>query len=148
MPRARSKRKTNPQRARNIAPVPQLAIVPAPEKPVRGVKLKTVSRFAMVFALLCLGAFLAGRPPVSAADAAASQSSGRDMDQGMMMRDSSLAAAGSGKRERRKPRNARERGRPLVSCLPTRTRNTSSLKTSESFSEESPVRAVSCLRAS
>ena len=71
MPRARSRRKTSPRRAGNIAPTPQLAIVPAPEKPVRGVKLKTVSRFAMVFALLCLGAFLAGRPPVSTADAGA-----------------------------------------------------------------------------
>jgi hypothetical protein len=66
MPRTRSKRKTSPQRARNIAPAPQLAIVPAPEKPVRGVKLKTVSRFAMVFAVLCLGAFIAGRADVAA----------------------------------------------------------------------------------
>jgi hypothetical protein len=66
MPRARSRRKTSSQPARNIAPSPQLAIVPAPEKPVRGVKLKTVSRFAMVFALLCLGAFLAGRVDIAA----------------------------------------------------------------------------------
>lgn len=44
------------------------AIVPAaPAKPPRGMKLKTVSRVTMLFALLCLGAFLAGRPPVSAA---------------------------------------------------------------------------------
>jgi hypothetical protein len=43
-------------------------IVPAaPAKPLRGMKLKTVSGITMLFALLCLGAFLAGRPPISAA---------------------------------------------------------------------------------
>lgn len=36
-------------------------------KPVRGVKLKTVSSLTFIFALICLGAFAAGRPPVSAA---------------------------------------------------------------------------------
>ena len=36
-------------------------------KPIRGVQLKTVSRWTMLFALLCLAAFAAGRPPVSAA---------------------------------------------------------------------------------
>lgn len=37
------------------------------QEPVRGVKLKTVSTWTMVFALACLGAFAAGRPPISAA---------------------------------------------------------------------------------
>ena len=37
------------------------------KKPVRGVELKTVSRWTMLFAVLCLAAFAAGRPPVSAA---------------------------------------------------------------------------------
>ena len=48
---------------------PKLAIVPsaAAEKRVRGVKLKTVSTLTMAFALLCFGAFMAGRPSVSAA---------------------------------------------------------------------------------
>lgn len=43
------------------------AAAPAEAKPPRGVKLKTVSNFTMIFALLCLAAFAAGRPPVSAA---------------------------------------------------------------------------------
>jgi hypothetical protein len=38
-------------------------------KPVRGVKLRTVSVITMIFALSCLGAFMAGRPPASAANA-------------------------------------------------------------------------------
>jgi len=39
-----------------------------PEKKlVRGVELKTVSRWTMCFAVICLAAFAAGRPPVSAA---------------------------------------------------------------------------------
>ncbi len=42
--------------------------VPAEEKPVRGVKLKTVSTFTLLFALLCLAALAAGRPPASAGD--------------------------------------------------------------------------------
>ncbi|HXU20983.1 MAG TPA: VOC family protein [Verrucomicrobiae bacterium] len=48
---------------------PKLAIVQAaaPEKRVRGVKLKTVSTLTMGFALVCLGAFMAGRPSTSAA---------------------------------------------------------------------------------
>jgi predicted enzyme related to lactoylglutathione lyase len=51
------------------AALPKLAIVPATgeEKKVRGIKLKTVSTLTMAFALLCLGAFMAGRPSVSAA---------------------------------------------------------------------------------
>lgn len=36
-------------------------------EPVRGVKLRTVSLFTMFFALACLGAFIAGRPPAAAA---------------------------------------------------------------------------------
>lgn len=66
MARTTTKRRRNSRRTHSIVPASQLAIVPAPEKPVRGVKLKTVSRFAMVFALLCLGAFLAGRVDVAA----------------------------------------------------------------------------------
>ncbi|MGH9706450.1 MAG: VOC family protein [Candidatus Acidiferrales bacterium] len=36
------------------------------EKPVRGVKLKTVSTFTIIVAILCLSAFVAGRTPVPA----------------------------------------------------------------------------------
>ena len=96
MPRTRSRRKSSPRRARNIAPVPQLAIVPAPEKPVRGVKLKTVSRFAMVFALLCLGAFIAGRPPVSAPDPVKS----RTLSLGMKIHNPSLSIPAGGREDR------------------------------------------------
>jgi hypothetical protein len=47
--------------------------------------------------------------------------------QGVIIREASSArVAGSGNRARRKLRNARESGRPLVSCFPTRSRNTSS----------------------
>jgi hypothetical protein len=43
------------------------------EKPPRGVKLKTVSLFTLLFALTCLGAFVAGRPPASAANVRAAR---------------------------------------------------------------------------
>ncbi len=48
---------------------PKLAVVPlaAEEERVRGVKLKTVSMLTMIFALVCFGAFMAGRPSASAA---------------------------------------------------------------------------------
>jgi len=61
-PRRRSvRRRKNPARTRSIARVPTCA---REAKPVRGVKLKTVSWLTLLFALVCLGAFLAGRPPV------------------------------------------------------------------------------------
>jgi hypothetical protein len=41
-------------------------------KPVRGMKMKTVSLATMLFSLLCLGAFLAGRPPLAASRIATS----------------------------------------------------------------------------
>ena len=43
-------------------------IAPEKSKPVRGVKLRTVSLLTMAFALACLMAFMAGRPPASAAN--------------------------------------------------------------------------------
>jgi len=45
-----------------VAPAPLRLI----EKPVRGVKLKTVSAVTVAFALACLAGFMAGRPPVVA----------------------------------------------------------------------------------
>ena len=44
-----------------------------PPMPVRGVRLRTVSTFTMLFALACLGAFMAGRPPVAAAGPGAAE---------------------------------------------------------------------------
>jgi len=106
----------------------------AEARPPRGLKLKTVSNFTMVFGLLCLAALLAGRPPASAAGSEAA-ADGKESPaqiqraaifQGMMIREGSfVSSAGSGNRSRRNPRNARERGRPLVSCLAIRNRNTS-----------------------
>lgn len=64
MPRRKSRRKL----AKKIQPAGQFfsARQSPDEKPVRGVKLKTVSTFTMIVAILCLGAFLAGRTPVPA----------------------------------------------------------------------------------
>lgn len=68
MPRVKQGRRRGGRRRR--AATRAFAIVPAPvaelPRPPRGVKLKTVSRLTLLFALLCLGAFMAGRPPVSA----------------------------------------------------------------------------------
>jgi hypothetical protein len=50
---------------RSQLPMPFIVPDGEPAVPVRGVKLKTVSRCTMLFALLCLVAFLAGRPPAS-----------------------------------------------------------------------------------
>jgi hypothetical protein len=41
-------------------------IVPMPRGPIRGLRLKTVSRYVMLFGLICLGACWAGRPPMAA----------------------------------------------------------------------------------
>ena len=59
MPRISSRR--SPRRRRSRAAKLDFAapIVMPEEKPVRGVKLKTVSAFTMLFALLCLFAFMA-----------------------------------------------------------------------------------------
>jgi len=43
-------------------------ITPDESKPVHGLKLRTVSLLTMAFALACLVAFMAGRPPASAAN--------------------------------------------------------------------------------
>ena len=65
--------KQKPRRASASAQLkavaPKLAIVPAAgeEKRLAASKLKMVSTLTMAFALLCLGAFMAGRPSVSAA---------------------------------------------------------------------------------
>ena len=53
------------------SPFRQAAKVAQP-KPPRGVKLKTVSRLTLLFAFVCLGAFVAGRPPAESQGHAAS----------------------------------------------------------------------------
>src|SRR5580658_1346895 len=65
-------RRTRPRNSRQ-SQAPKLALVPASveAKPVRGVKLKTVSTCTLVFALFCVAAFAAGRPPASAVGTAA-----------------------------------------------------------------------------
>lgn len=64
MPRRKSRRKPA-KKTQPVALIAGAASLPV-EKPIRGVKLKTVSTFTMVVAILCLGAFLAGRTPVPA----------------------------------------------------------------------------------
>jgi hypothetical protein len=73
MPATRTRRSTRVRgarvRAREAKKTGAIAVpvVVAEPKPVRGVKLRTVSLLTMLFSLLCLGAFLAGRPPLAAA---------------------------------------------------------------------------------
>jgi hypothetical protein len=71
MPQARRKRRSRQNYRRHATPISH-EVAQEEAKPVRGVKLKTVSAFTMLFALICLAAFMAGRPPISAAGAAQS----------------------------------------------------------------------------
>lgn len=67
MPRTRSRRKigaANRRTARQCFAEATRAAARPDSKPARGVKLKTVSALTLVFSLLCLGALVAGRPPV------------------------------------------------------------------------------------
>jgi hypothetical protein len=72
MPQARRKRRSKQNYRSRTMPIPQVEVPQGETRPVRGVKLKTVSAFTMLFALACLAAFVAGRPPVSAAGPAES----------------------------------------------------------------------------
>ena len=64
MPRMRKQvRRSNSGWSRAAVPPAPLRLI---EKPVRGVKLKTVSAVTVAFALACLAGFMAGRPPVAA----------------------------------------------------------------------------------
>ena len=68
-PRRRSvRRRRIPAQMRLPVGIPVRA---AEIRPVRGMKLKTVSRLTLLFALVCLGAFLAGRPPAMSGDSQA-----------------------------------------------------------------------------
>ena len=65
-PRRRNGRRRKSPAGRSLAAA---VTMPAVEtKPIRGVKLKTVSWLTLLFALVCLGAFLAGRPPAMSSD--------------------------------------------------------------------------------
>jgi hypothetical protein len=68
MPRVKQGRRRASRRSRTAARafVFRPAPVAEPQMPRRGVKLKTMSRLTLLFALVCLGAFMAGRPPVAA----------------------------------------------------------------------------------
>ena len=71
MPRTGSSDQRPRRKARAVAH--NVAKSTTPEKKIpRGVTVKTLSRVTMLFALLCLGAFVAGRPPASASGAATS----------------------------------------------------------------------------
>ena len=67
MPQTRKKRRSEQNYRTRTMPIRQVEVGQEETKPVRGVKLKTVSAFTMIFALTCLAAFMAGRPPVTAA---------------------------------------------------------------------------------
>jgi hypothetical protein len=80
MPQARRKRRSKQNDRTRATPIPQAEVAQEETRPVRGVKLKTVSAFTMLFALACLAAFMAGRPPVSAAGPAQSAASLRKQE--------------------------------------------------------------------
>jgi hypothetical protein len=95
------RRKTRRRTVKPAAPNPASAAAVTEIKPPRGMKLKTVSRITMLFALLCLGAFLAGRPPVAASGSDATHSAKE------VSHVSSLKSRrGSGGRSDRKSRSA------------------------------------------
>lgn len=63
MPRSKTNRKARRGQGQEIVKIAGTVPSPAESAPPRGVKLKTVSRFTMLFAATCLLAFMAGRPP-------------------------------------------------------------------------------------
>ena len=72
-------------------------------QPVRGVKLRTVSLGTLIFALACLGAFVAGRPPALRANGGA-QLSGlvEAARSGTLRHDDARSLLGSDSRGERK----------------------------------------------
>jgi hypothetical protein len=60
------KRRPQPNVTSLGAQLPMPFVVPPPPGPVCGLKVKTISRFVMLFALTCLTAFWAGRAPMVA----------------------------------------------------------------------------------
>jgi hypothetical protein len=91
------------------------------EKPPRGVKLKTVSLFTLLFALACLGAFVAGRPPASAADVATARALPKAAGSAALRQDNARSLLRSSRRERKaSPQKLQKRAgtRTPVSFLP------------------------------
>jgi hypothetical protein len=72
MPQSRTRRKAragNPSTRLDLA-----TVAPRPAaKPVRGLKVKTVSALTLAFSLLCLAAFAAGLPPLPVGRSTASE---------------------------------------------------------------------------
>ena len=70
MAKAMTKKKTNGNREQTRPRAVRAISAPlaAGGKPPRGVKLKTVSWFTLLFSVMCLLAFMAGRPPAVSPD--------------------------------------------------------------------------------
>jgi hypothetical protein len=66
MARLNTKRKAKRKRGQACAEIIGAIRISEDTAPPRGVRLKTVSRFTMLFAVICLLAFMAGRPPAVA----------------------------------------------------------------------------------
>ncbi|MGB0033876.1 MAG: hypothetical protein WBP79_00180 [Candidatus Acidiferrales bacterium] len=66
MPRTNSRKRARRSRGKTARFNFAVAVARIAEKPVRGVKLKTVSAFTMLVAVLCLLAFMAGRVDLAA----------------------------------------------------------------------------------
>lgn len=80
-------------------------------KPVRGVKLRTVTVVTMIFALACLGAFMAGRPPASAANPAADRKVAPEaLSPGPLGHDDARSFLRSGRRQRKARAQKIEKG--------------------------------------
>jgi hypothetical protein len=71
-------------------------------KPVRGMKLRTVSAFTMIFAMACLAAFIAGRPPVSAAGPVRGEESRPETAAARLLRHDNAGSLLRGRRGQRK----------------------------------------------
>jgi hypothetical protein len=111
MAKAGISRKRRPQRL-GQAHSRQLAIpfvLPTSPKPQRGMKLKTVSRFVMVFAVMCLLAFWAGRmPAVAGPDQSRNESTASDFQ----VRSAAQTRGSVGARPRTRGASSRRRHRP------------------------------------
>jgi hypothetical protein len=70
MPRTRTGTRRTGRKRKTPSATAQRPVAVVDLAPVRGVKLKHVSTFVMLIALLCLLAYLAGRVDVSAATSA------------------------------------------------------------------------------
>ena len=91
--------------------IPKVVVAQEESKPVRRVRLKTVSAFTMLFALACLAAFMAGRPPVSAAGSTESRESiQRQMHQPQLRHDDSRRLFGRALGKRKPGAKESEKG--------------------------------------